>query len=64
MPTPEKEILEVLPKTGALLYEKNSPTEVLCKPKLLPIKSTTLVKLEELESKTESVVQGGAGAGR
>ena len=31
--------------------EKGSLSEVLCKPKILPIKSVTLQKLEEMERK-------------
>ena len=40
---------EVLPKAGLVVSEKGSLTEILCKPKLLPLKSITLQKLEEIE---------------
>lgn len=40
---------EVLPKSGLVVSEKGGLTELLCKPKLLPLKSITLQKLEEME---------------
>ena len=40
---------EVLPKAGLVVSEKGNLTEILCKPKLLPLKSITLQKLEEME---------------
>ena len=33
-------ISEVLPKNGLVYSEKGTPSEVLCKPKMLPIKSS------------------------
>ena len=41
-------IKEVLPKRG-LVYQESSPQLVLCKPKLLPLKSVTLEKLEKMQ---------------
>ena len=41
---------EVLPKAGLVYSEKGNLSEVLCKPKILPIKSLTLEKLEEMEA--------------
>lgn len=43
-------IHEVLPKAGLVYSEKGNLSEVLCKPKIMPIKSTSLQKLEELEA--------------
>lgn len=40
---------EVLPKAGLVVSEKGNLTEILCKPKILPLKSITLQKLEEME---------------
>ena len=41
---------EVLPKSGLVMGEKTQKfTHILCKPKLLPLKSITLEKLEEME---------------
>ena len=41
-------IHEVLPKRG-LVYQESNPNLVLCKPKLLPLKSVTLEKLEKMQ---------------
>ena len=40
---------EVLPKAGLVYSEKGNLSEVLCKPKIMPIKSLTLEKLEDME---------------
>ena len=39
---------EVLPKKG-LIFHESEPQPVLCKPKLLPLKSFTLQKLEQMQ---------------
>mmetsp|Transcript_7177 Transcript_7177/g.17227 ORF Transcript_7177/g.17227 Transcript_7177/m.17227 type:complete len:87 (-) Transcript_7177:332-592(-) len=44
-------IQEVLPKAGLVVSEKGNLTEVLCKPKIMPLKSITLEKLEEMEKR-------------
>ncbi len=44
-----KQIREVMPKAGLVYSEKATLTEVLCKPKILPLKSLTLLKLEKME---------------
>jgi len=41
---------ECLPKAGLVYSEKGNLSEVLCKPKILPIKSITLEKLEQMEA--------------
>ena len=46
---PQTVIQEVLPKAGLVYSEKGNLSEVLCKPKIMPIKSITLEKLEEME---------------
>jgi len=46
-----KMLSEVLPKAGLVYSEKGNLSEVLCKPKIMPIKSLTLAKLEEMEKK-------------
>jgi BBSome-interacting protein 1 len=38
----EKQIKEIMPKAGLVYSEKASLSEVLCKPKILPLKSVTL----------------------
>jgi hypothetical protein len=40
---------EILPKAGLVYSEKGSLNEVLCKPKIMPIKSLTLERMNELE---------------
>eukprot|EP00657_Telonema_sp_P-1_P006345 TRINITY_DN24755_c0_g1_i1.p1 TRINITY_DN24755_c0_g1~~TRINITY_DN24755_c0_g1_i1.p1 ORF type:complete len:101 (-),score=38.48 TRINITY_DN24755_c0_g1_i1:127-429(-) len=40
---------EILPKAGLVYSEKGNLSEVLCKPKIMPMKSVTLQKLEEME---------------
>jgi BBSome-interacting protein 1 len=51
---------EVLPKAGLVYSEKGHLTEVLCKPKLLPIKSATLEKIERLEREAAAALQSAA----
>jgi hypothetical protein len=50
---------EVLPKTGLVYSEKGNLNELLCKPKIMPIKSRTLVQLEALE---KEIALGGGGS--
>ena len=50
------EIHEILPKQGKL-YQEDIPAMVLCKPKLLPLKSVTLEKLEKMQKEAEDVVR-------
>ncbi|OQR94266.1 hypothetical protein ACHHYP_01531 [Achlya hypogyna] len=47
---------EVLPKAGLVYSERGNLTEVLCKPKIMPIKSLTLMQLEELEKQARKKV--------
>jgi BBSome-interacting protein 1 len=51
---------EVLPKSGLVVSEKGGLSELLCKPKLLPLKSITLQKLEEMEVSRSSSSSGAA----
>lgn len=39
----------VLPKTGLVVSEKGGLTELLCKPKILPLKSATLKRIQALQ---------------
>ena len=43
---------EVLPRKG-LLYQEDSTQLALCRPKLMPLKSVTLEKLEEMQQKIQ-----------
>lgn len=42
-------IKPVIPKIGILFSQKEDFTEIACKPKLLPLKSLNLEKLEKME---------------
>ncbi|XP_077311183.1 BBSome-interacting protein 1 [Lithobates pipiens] len=55
MPEVKSMFREVLPKQGQLFVE-DVPTMVLCKPKLLPLKSVTLTKLEKMQHDAQEVI--------
>ncbi|XP_011643231.1 BBSome-interacting protein 1 [Pogonomyrmex barbatus] len=46
----------VLPRQG-LLYQEDTLTYILCKPKLIPLKSVTLEKLEKMQRDAEIKVR-------
>lgn len=48
-----RQLKNAIPKNGVLFHETAVFTEILCKPKLLPLKSLTIKKLEELEKDFE-----------
>lgn len=52
------QIQEVLPKAGLVYSERGNLTEVLCKPKILPIKSATLLRIEEIERQARNARSG------
>jgi BBSome-interacting protein 1 len=59
---------EVLPKAGLVYSEKGNLGEILCKPKIMPIKSITLEKLEAMEKaakeqqqQTDQIIQNARG---
>ncbi|XP_040217568.1 BBSome-interacting protein 1 isoform X1 [Rana temporaria] len=56
MPEVKSMFREVLPKQGQLFVE-DVPTMVLCKPKLLPLKSVTLTKLEKMQRDAQEVIR-------
>uniref|UniRef100_A0A667ZQK8 BBSome interacting protein 1 n=2 Tax=Myripristis murdjan TaxID=586833 RepID=A0A667ZQK8_9TELE len=56
MPEVKSIFREVLPKQGQLSME-DVPTLVLCKPKLLPLKSVTLEKLEKMQMEAQEAVK-------
>lgn len=45
-------IKHFIPKVG-LLHHKESTQMILCKPKLMPLKSVTLEKLQKMQSEAE-----------
>ncbi len=56
MPDEKGMFREVLPKQG-FVYQEEQPTVVICKPKLLPLKSVTLEKLEKMQKEAEEKVK-------
>ena len=50
------EFKEVLPKTG-LLHHEATYNFVLCKPKIMPLKSITLEKLEKMQKEAQELVR-------
>uniref|UniRef100_A0A673HDV6 BBSome interacting protein 1 n=1 Tax=Sinocyclocheilus rhinocerous TaxID=307959 RepID=A0A673HDV6_9TELE len=56
MPEVKSMFREVLPKQGQLSVE-DVPTMVLCKPKLLPLKSVTLEKLEKMQQEAQELIR-------
>lgn len=48
------EFLFILPKAGLLFSDKGGQTEILCKPKLMAIKSAELQRLESMEKTINS----------
>ncbi|XP_006135064.1 BBSome-interacting protein 1 [Pelodiscus sinensis] len=56
MPEGKSPLREVLPKQGQLSVE-DVATMVLCKPKLLPLKSVTLEKLEKMQRDAQETVR-------
>lgn len=57
----QPKITEVLPKAGLVYSEKGNLSEVLSKPKIMPLKSVTLERIEEMEKQaaqlTETMMQ-------
>lgn len=49
-------VQEVLPKYG-LLFTEQSPMPVLCKPKIMPLKSVTLEKLEKMQKDAQEAIK-------
>lgn len=47
---------EVLPKQG-LLFTEQTPMPILCKPKIMPMKSVTLEKLETMQKDAQEAVK-------
>uniref|UniRef100_A0A3B3TD87 BBSome interacting protein 1 n=1 Tax=Paramormyrops kingsleyae TaxID=1676925 RepID=A0A3B3TD87_9TELE len=56
MPEVKPMFREVLPKQGRLSMD-DVPTMVLCKPKLLPLKSVTLEKLEKMQQEAQEIIR-------
>lgn len=52
-------ISEILPKSGLVYSEKGGFAEILCKPKILPLKSSVLEQLQKFEN-TQEELNGGS----
>ncbi|XP_005089035.1 BBSome-interacting protein 1 [Aplysia californica] len=52
----QSKISEWLPKKGQV-YQEDMPTVALCKPKLLPLKSVTLEKMEKMQREAQEQVK-------
>ena len=50
-------IAEVLPKPGLVYSEKGNLTEVLSKPKLMPLKSSHQLRMEKLEKDAMEAIE-------
>ena len=50
-----KQLRNLVPKNGVVFNEKIDFPDVLCKPKLLPLKSMTIKKLEDLEKNFDKI---------
>ncbi|XP_062500216.1 BBSome-interacting protein 1-like [Corticium candelabrum] len=53
---PALDLKEILPKTGLVYNDPTTPL-VLCKPKLMPMKSVTLEKLEKMQKEAQETVK-------
>ena len=53
----EQQITEVLPKAGLVYSEKGNLSEVLSKPKIMPLKSVTLERIEEMEKQAAQITE-------
>ena len=49
-------VTEWLPRKGQV-YQEDMPTVVLCKPKLMPLKSVTLEKMEKMQKEAQEQVK-------
>ena len=59
--SPQPKLKEVLPAHGVAAYERTL-SEVLCKPKIMPIKSMALEKVEKIEKEAHSASVAKRGA--
>ena len=50
-------INEILPKAGLVYSEKGNLSEVMCKPKIMPLKSQTLRKLEDMDKRIREAAE-------
>ena len=58
----DEKIAEILPKSGLVYSEKGSLAEVLCKPKIMPIKSAAVRQMERRLRKQNEEAKANASA--
>ncbi|GAB1608711.1 hypothetical protein Ahia01_001155500, partial [Argonauta hians] len=49
-------VTEILPKKERV-YDRDEPNPILCKPKLLPLRSVTLEKLEKIQQEAQDLMK-------
>lgn len=47
-------IHEILPKSGLVYSERGGLVEILCKPKIMPMKSSVMEKLKKFEQNNDA----------
>lgn len=47
----------MLPKSGLVISEKGNLNEIPCKPKIIPLKSVTLEKIEQMEARVQDLLK-------
>lgn len=52
MPENQAKLKQVLPRKG-LIYQEDKPTFIFCKPKLIPLKSITLEKMDKMKEEAD-----------
>ena len=50
----QTQVQEVMPRSGLVYSERGGLQEVLCKPKILPLKSVVLEQLRRVEQSTQA----------
>lgn len=53
---------EIVPKKG-FVYDKDNSVFVLCKPKIMPLKSVTLEKMEKMQTKIKDAKKPATASG-
>lgn len=55
MEEPKRDLIhEILPKSGLVYSERGGLAEVLCKPKILPLKSAVIEQLQKIEQQADT----------
>lgn len=57
MSTDDTKIKHIIPKTSGQLFFEAKPDLLLCKPRLMPLKSLTLEKLEKMQQMVEAEIK-------